>query len=65
MLSQGFFEQDGIIIDEVKGVFLVTRICKWYRRDFGGDDASVVAWISSFLTGDKSMTCLRMIQRGE
>mmetsp|Transcript_5027 Transcript_5027/g.12695 ORF Transcript_5027/g.12695 Transcript_5027/m.12695 type:complete len:489 (-) Transcript_5027:53-1519(-) len=59
--AMAFFDGDGIVLDEANGTISITRICKWYRGDFGPDDAGVVSWIVSFLEGDKRLQCLRMI----
>eukprot|EP00284_Hemiselmis_tepida_P013948 CAMPEP_0174919374 /NCGR_PEP_ID=MMETSP1355-20121228/3626_1 /TAXON_ID=464990 /ORGANISM="Hemiselmis tepida, Strain CCMP443" /LENGTH=467 /DNA_ID=CAMNT_0016164595 /DNA_START=133 /DNA_END=1533 /DNA_ORIENTATION=+ len=58
--AQAFFEGDGILLDEARGEVSVTRICKWYRSDFGEDDLDVVGWIVSFLEGEKRAACIRM-----
>jgi len=56
-----FFDGDGILLDEDKREASVTRICKWYRSDFGADDFDVLGWITSFLEGPKREACIRML----
>mmetsp|Transcript_35680 Transcript_35680/g.83205 ORF Transcript_35680/g.83205 Transcript_35680/m.83205 type:complete len:522 (-) Transcript_35680:117-1682(-) len=59
--AMSFFERDGIVLDEAKSEVSITRICKWYRSDFGRDDLDVVGWIASFLEGEKRDQCIRML----
>ncbi|XP_007251797.3 uncharacterized protein zgc:152951 isoform X2 [Astyanax mexicanus] len=52
---------DGCMVDSVKGEVKLSQIFKWYKADFGGTDEKILSWVADHMGSSQKKSSLKTL----